>query len=69
VTIPRLILPVDLESLCAPAMTYPRAVYGWQSLFCRRYARGLADAFRRIEQRIVLNPTRYIDLVHQGSGT
>lgn len=67
-TTPTLIPLTDLDSLRAAGIAYPATEHGWRWLYRHRHARGLEDAFRTIGRRIVLDPTRYIELVRKGLG-
>lgn len=62
-TIPRLVALTDVAGLRAAGITYPHTVHAWRWLY--RHERGLADAFRRIGRRIVVDPERYFELVRQ----
>jgi len=62
-TTPTLIPLTDLDGLRAAGISYPATEHGWRWLYRHRHARGLEDAFRRIGRRIVLDPTRYVELV------
>jgi transposase-like protein len=64
-TIPRLIALNDIEGLRAAGITYPGTLNAWRWLYRHRHERGLADAFRRIGRRIVVDPERYVELVRQ----
>ena len=56
----------DLASLRAAGIAYPASVHAWRWLYRVRHERGLADAFRRIGRRVVVNPARFLELVRQG---
>lgn len=67
-TTPTLIPLTDLDSLRAAGIAYPSTEHGWRWLYRHRHERGLEDAFRTIGRRIVLDPTRYIELVRKRLG-
>ena len=64
-TIPKLVALTDTAGLRAAGITYPGTLYAWRWLYRHRHERGLADAFRRIGRRIVVDPERYVELVRQ----
>jgi transposase-like protein len=64
-SIPRLVALADTEGLRAAGITYPETLHAWRWLYRHRHERGLADAFRRIGRRIVVDPERYVELVRQ----
>ena len=65
--LPVLIPLTDLESLRAAGIVYPKTVHAWRWLFRHRHERGLNDAFRRVGRRILLDVTRYVELVRGGA--
>jgi len=65
VTAPKLVALTDTSGLRASGITYPGTLHAWRWLYRHRHERGLADAFRRIRRRIVVDPERYVELVRQ----
>jgi hypothetical protein len=65
---PTFIALTDLANLRAAGIVYPSTVHGWRWLFRHRHERGLADAFRRIGRRIVVDAQRYQELLRATSG-
>ncbi len=64
-TAPRLVALTDTAGLRATGITYPGTLHAWRWLYRHRHERGLADAFRRIGRRIVVDPERYVELIRQ----
>ena len=64
-TNPTLIPITDVANLQAAGIVYPATEHGWRWLYRQRHVRGLEDAFLRIGRRIVIDPTRYIELVRE----
>ena len=62
---PKVIALTDTAGLRAAGITYPGTLHAWRWLYRHRQERGLADAFRRIGRRIVVDPERYVELVRQ----
>jgi hypothetical protein len=56
----------DLDALRTAGILYPATVHGWRWIYRVRHERGLADAFRRIGRRVVVNPARFAELVRIG---
>jgi len=64
---PVLIPLTDLEGLRAAGIVYPKTVHAWRWLFRHRHERGLADAFPRIGDRILVDVARFVELVRGGT--
>jgi len=57
--------PLAESRASAAGITYPGTLHAWRWLYRHRHERGLADAFRRIGRRIVVDPEHYVKLVRQ----
>ncbi len=64
-TAPKLVALTDMAGLRAAGIIYPHTLHAWRWLYRHRHERGLADAFRRIGRRIVVDPERYVELVRR----
>jgi hypothetical protein len=51
-----LVALTDTAGLRAAGITYPHTLNAWRWLYRHRHERGLADAFRRIGRRIMVDP-------------
>ena len=58
----------DVERLQAEGIAYPKTIHGWRWLYRNRHQHGLAGAFLRVGRRVLVDVTRYLELVRQDGG-
>jgi hypothetical protein len=62
---PEQYIPItNLEALRGAGIEYPNTVNSWRWIYRRRHESGLADSFRTVGRRVLVNPSRFLELTH-----